>query len=62
MLADYGTKPLTAVQHKRFKYWSTGASYLPKQGDEHYDLLQMQYYECNLVEMLKDFRLSHDGN
>jgi len=47
MLADMGTKPLTPKTLKVFKYWATGASNLPPKGHEHYDLLQMQFYETN---------------
>ena len=56
MLADFGTKPLVSVLHRRFKYWLTGAMFLPPVGSEHYNLLQMQYYEVNfgkIVSMIK---------
>lgn len=53
MLADFGTKPLVTLLHQRFKYWSTGAAFLPSKDTEHYHLLQMQFYECNFVDILQ---------
>ena len=50
MIADYGTKPLVQAVHKRFKYWTTGTSFLPSPGTCHYDLLQMQFYE--IIEII----------
>ena len=53
MLADIGTKPLTPQYTKLFKYWATGEVYLPQQGSEHYQLLQMEFYETNFALILK---------
>jgi hypothetical protein len=54
MLADLGTKPNKAPALRRFKYWGLGARFYPSEGHEHYILLQLQYYEINFVEILKD--------
>ena len=51
MLADMGTKPNTPKTLQLYKYWSTGAQFLPKEGHTHYDLLQMQLYEKNFVQV-----------
>ena len=53
MLADMGTKPHAPQYVKLFKYWATGEHFLPKEGTEHYKLLQMEYYECNSAQILK---------
>ena len=53
MLADMGTKANTHQTHKQFKYWISGVQYLPQEGNLHYDLLQMQFYEKNYAEVLK---------
>ena len=53
MLADMGTKPQIPQYVKLFKYWATGEVNLPKKGTEHYNLLQMQYYEKNFAEVLQ---------
>ena len=60
MLADFGTKPLVTLLHNRFKYWSTGAMFLPKKGSLHYDLLQMQYYEQHCVDIINDLKRHHN--
>ena len=54
MLADFGTKPLVTAIHKRLKYWSMGAQYLPKCGTSHYDDLNMKYYEKSYLDILRD--------
>jgi hypothetical protein len=54
MLADLGTKPNKAPALHRFKYWALGARFYPSNDHEHYILLQMQYYEINFVDILKD--------
>ena len=59
MIADFGTKPLVTIVHRRFKYWTSGAIFLPKEGTLHYDLLQMKYYECSFVDIISDLR-KHD--
>ena len=56
MLADFGTKPLVALLHKRYKYWLTGASFLPREGTDHFELLQMQFYETSFVEIIKSLQ------
>ena len=56
MLADFGTKPLVTNIHNRFKYWATGAKFLPTKGTEHYNLLHMEYYEKNFVDILKSMK------
>ena len=53
MLADIGTKPNTPATFKRLKYWITGERFLPVQGHEHYDHLEMQFYEMDFHEILK---------
>jgi hypothetical protein len=58
MLADMGTKPNKAPALRRFKYWGMGAIFYPPEGHEHYILLQLQYYEVNFVEILKDLHQS----
>ena len=54
MLADMGTKPHIPQYTKMFKYWATGECYLPQQGTEHYELLQMENYECNFAKIGKN--------
>ena len=44
---------LTNVVHKRFKYWVTGSMFLPARGTLHYQLLQLQFYEQNFVDILR---------
>jgi hypothetical protein len=56
MVADMGTKPNDPQTHCRFKLWSMGAIHLPKEGTEHFDLLQMRYYEMNYADILKDLK------
>ena len=53
MIADIGTKPNTPTVFKRFKYWITGERYLPSPNHEHYNLLEMQFYEMFFHEILK---------
>ena len=55
MLADIGTKPLNPIIHRRLKYWLCGAQFYPKEGTEHYSLLNMELYERNYLEVLKYF-------
>jgi hypothetical protein len=50
MIADMGTKPLSTLLHKRFKYWLTGALFLPEPGSLHYKLLQMDLYEICFLD------------
>ena len=52
MLADMGTKPHSPQYQKLFKYWASGQQYLPLPDTEHYNLLQMQYYEINYATIL----------
>ena len=49
MLADIGTKPLTAALHRRLKYWLLGEQFYPVPETEHYNLLHMEFYETNFV-------------
>ena len=51
MLADMGTKPNTPKTLQLYKYWATGAQFLPEKGHLHYDLLQMDLYEKNFAEV-----------
>jgi hypothetical protein len=51
MLADMGTKPNTPKTLQLYKYWSTGEQFLPKPGHPHFDLLQMELYEKNFVQV-----------
>ena len=53
MLADMGTKPHAPRYVKLFKYWAMGQQYYPNEGTEHYDLLQMKFYEKKFHEILK---------
>ena len=41
MLADMGTKPNTPKTLQLYKYWATGAKFLPSKDHLHYKLLQM---------------------
>ena len=56
MLTDLRTKPLVLALHRRFKYWASGHYFLPPVGSDHYSFLQLQFYEMNLVEILKAFQ------
>ena len=61
MMADIGTKPNTPTVFKRFKYWITGERFLPKKGHEHYELLQMMFYEKEyhvILKLIKDMNES----
>jgi hypothetical protein len=58
MLADMGTKPHTPQYIKLFKYWASGEQYLPTPGTDHYNLLQMNYYEKNYAEILRLMKTS----
>ena len=60
MLADFGTKPLATLLHKRYKYWVTGAAFLPVKDTEHYNLLQMQFYECSFVDIIAALKRASD--
>jgi hypothetical protein len=53
MLADMGTKPHSPQYQKLFKYWASGQQYLPPPNSEHYNLLQMQFYEINYATILQ---------
>ena len=55
MLADLGTKPLVVALHRRFKYWACGHMFLPPEGSDHYEYLQLQFYEKCLVDSLRSF-------
>ena len=33
-----------------------GAQYLPLEGSEHFDLLQMKFYECKFHDMLRQLK------
>ena len=55
MLADLGTKPLVVALHRRFKYWACGHMFLPPEGSDHYEYLQLQFYEKCLVDILRSF-------
>ncbi len=50
MIADLGTKPLTTILHRRFKYWISGEAFLPPLGTLHYILLEMDLYEHCFIE------------
>ena len=59
MLADIGTKANTPAEHRRFKYWVSGARFLPTSPDsDHYKLLQMQFYEKNYLSFIGDLSSS----
>ena len=58
MLADMGTKSNTPAVLKRFKYWSSGEGFLPKESHIHYSLLQMQFYEIPYHDILKILKSS----
>lgn len=55
MLADLGTKPLVTILHKRFKYWATGARFLPPKDSEHWNMLMMEHYEKSFIDVRKAF-------
>ena len=56
MLADLGTKPLVLALHRRFKYWACGHMFLPPEGSDHYEYLQLQFYEKCFVEIVQSFQ------
>ena len=56
MLADLGTKPLVLALHRRFKYWACGHMFLPPEGSDHYDYLQLQFYEQSFVTIVQAFQ------
>ena len=53
MIADIGTKPVSPALHKRFKYWGTGAQFLPEPSHKHYQYLQMEFYEMKFQDIVK---------
>ena len=52
MLADMGTKASTPKYHRQFKYWTSGARYLPPLESNHAKLIQMKHYEVNFGKIL----------
>ena len=56
MLADMGTKPNTPKTLQLYKYWATGAQFLPPKGHIHYELLQMDLYEKNFAEVQRQLK------
>jgi hypothetical protein len=56
MLANMCTKPQKAPALRRFKYWGLGARFYPQPGEEHYLLLQFQFYEANFIIIAKAWR------
>ena len=56
MLADLGTKPLVLALHRRFKYWACGHMFLPPEGSDHYDYLQLQFYEKCFLLIVREFQ------
>ena len=55
MLADLGTKSNTPKYHQLFKYWISGARFLPPTGHQHYTDLNMMFYEKNYGYIIKYF-------
>ena len=55
MLADMGTKANTPRYHKQFKYWASGARFLPPLSSQHAKLIQMQFYEMNYGKILASY-------
>ena len=53
MLADLGTKSLVTALHCCFTYWATGHYFLPPEGSDHDEYLQLQFYEKCFVDILK---------
>jgi hypothetical protein len=51
MLADMGTKPLSPVLLRWFKYWGLGARFLPSKDHPHYMYLQLEFYEISFAEI-----------
>jgi hypothetical protein len=49
MIADLGTKPLVTLLHRRFKYWISGACFIPQIGTLHHTLLEMDLYEVSFI-------------
>ena len=56
MLADMGTKANTPQYHKIFKYWASGAKYLPEPDSDHGKLLNMKFYEMNFGMILASMK------
>ena len=52
MLADMGTKANTPKYHRQFKYWASGARYIPPLESNHAILIQMKHYEVNYGKIL----------
>ena len=52
MLADMGTKANTPKYHKQFKYWASGARFLPPLSSQHANHFQMKYYEMNFGKII----------
>ena len=52
-LGDIGTKPLVRLLHKRFKYFGSGERFLPEKGSEHWNDLEMQFYEMKFSDIIK---------
>ena len=50
-----GTKVNTPKYHKFFKEWVTGTQYLPPKEHQHFDLLQMKFYEVNYANIMKAY-------
>ena len=56
MLADMGTKANTPKYHKDFKYWASGARFLPPKDSEHWKLLHMHLYEMNYGTIISEWK------
>ena len=54
--ADIGTKPLSVHLHRRLKYWLMGAQFYPAPSTEHFQLLEMQFYEINYVVIIRQYK------
>ena len=47
---------LVLALHRRFKYWACGHMFLPPEGSDHYDYLQLQFYEQSFVTIVQAFQ------
>jgi hypothetical protein len=62
MLADFGTKANVPVVLKRFKYWACGHYFLPKEGTDHFDQLDLQFYEMTYIAIIAILKKNNTRN
>jgi hypothetical protein len=56
MLGDWGTKANVPCVHKRFKYWACGHYFLPKEGTDHFEQLDLRFYEMKFIDIQSKLR------